>query len=1107
MPETGPLLFIEKGNHMREEILREVRDLSKELLHRYFCESDMEYLISKFTQDIVWIGAGEMMRAEGKDAVAEAFRAGKDDMIPCELYDETYTVREVAENCYFCESTGWAESVEGSGLYMKAHQRATFIYRRENGELRLAHLHHSVSYDDVKDDELFPVRAAKASYEQLQEMLGQREQQIELMLSQLPGGMQICKNDELYTTRWISPSLCQLLGYSSQTEYADRTGNCCKNFILPEDFESVRRVTGDELASGESYYLEYRAIRKNGSIIWVADVGKKVLFQNEEILYSFITDITEKKQNELKIEKAGREVERTAKFLTQLYNTVPCGILQFTTDPNHRLVSVNRMAWEFYGFASEAEYRSEVITPFQMVLGKDMDWVLKTAESLTLWGDVASYTRESQKKDGKPVWVNVTMGRIVNADGEEVIQAVFTDITEVRRIEIESERQRLIENQSLRAAICTAYPLIMRINLTQDYYECFVEEQDSYTIDRSGSYDELFRYGAERVYSAYREDYSSLFSRETIMKKFAEGEREIYLEYRQKGMDEEYHWISSHLIYVDNPVNGDMIAIRMIKILDAQRAEMAKQEQLLRDALAAAKAANSAKSDFLSRMSHDIRTPMNAIIGLSTIGKRKMEDPVRVRDCFDKIDTSSRYLLSLINDILDMSKIETGKMTLTNEPFDFIEMIAELNSIIFPQSLERGIDYEIHHKDPLERCYIGDSLRLKQILMNLLSNAVKFTAPGGKIRTEIEEEKRINGFAIFKISVSDTGIGMTPEFLEKLYQPFEQETLDSARNKIGSGLGLSIVYNLVNLMGGDIKAESRKGHGSRFTVRLPFGLLSDDGEREKERKTSQLLNNMKVLIADDDEYIGEQAAGILEGIGAGTVFVNSGIKAVAEVKKALEEGWLFDVAMIDWRMPEMDGIETVRRIRQLTGPDTMIIIISAYDWSSIEAEARAAGADYFISKPLFRASVYETFTKFRGRNSVELKQQAVESAFLGKKVLLVEDNELNMEIAKSLLEMHGLCIVTAKDGRAAVNTFEVSPEGSFFAVLMDIRMPEMNGLEATRAIRAMDRSDARTVPILAMTANAFDEDRMEALDAGMNGYLVKPLDLTMLISALKSLDG
>ena len=245
MPETGPLLFIEKGNHMREEILREVRDLSKELLHRYFCESDMEYLISKFTQDIVWMGAGEMMRAEGKDAVAEAFRAGKDDMIPCELYDETYTVREVAENCYFCESTGWAESVEGSGLYMKAHQRATFIYRRENGELRLAHLHHSVSYDDVKDDELFPVRAAKASYEQLQEMLGQREQQIELMLSQLPGGMQICKNDELYTTRWISPSLCQLLGYSSQTEYADRTGNCCKNFILPEDFESVRRVTGD----------------------------------------------------------------------------------------------------------------------------------------------------------------------------------------------------------------------------------------------------------------------------------------------------------------------------------------------------------------------------------------------------------------------------------------------------------------------------------------------------------------------------------------------------------------------------------------------------------------------------------------------------------------------------------------------------------------------------------------------------------------------------------------------------------------------------------------------------------------------------------------------
>ena len=280
----------------------------------------------------------------------------------------------------------------------EAHQRATFIYRRENGELWLAHLHHSVSYDDVRMMNC-SVRAAKAFLRQLQEMLGQREQQIELMLSQLPGGMQICKNDELYTTRWISPSLCQLLGYSSQTEYADRTGNCCKNFILPEDFESVRRVTGDELASGESYYLEYRAIRKNGSIIWVADVGKKVLFQNEEILYSFITDITEKKQNELKIEKAGREVERTAKFLTQLYNTVPCGILQFTTDPNHRLVSVNRMAWEFYGFASEAEYRSEVITPFQMVLGKDMDWVLKTARIPDFVGR-CSILYEGEPKEG-----------------------------------------------------------------------------------------------------------------------------------------------------------------------------------------------------------------------------------------------------------------------------------------------------------------------------------------------------------------------------------------------------------------------------------------------------------------------------------------------------------------------------------------------------------------------------------------------------------------------------------------------------------------------------------------------------------------------------------
>lgn len=1092
---------------MKNEILKEIRDLTKEILHKYFCESDIEFLISKFAPDIVWIGAGEKMKAEGREAVAEAFRAGKSDMIPCEIYDETFTVRELAENCYLCESTGWVESVEGTRMYMKLHQRATFIYRRENGKLWLVHLHHSASYADVKDDELFPVVAARESYEQLQEILNQRDRQIELMLEQLPGGMHICLNDGRFSTRWVSPSLCQMLGYGSQTEYADATDNCCMNFILPEDFAAVKSEIGEELKRGDSYYTEYRIIRKDGSVIWVADLGKKVFDQGEEVIYSFITDVTEKKHNELKIERAAREVERTAKFLTQLYNTVPCGILQFTTDPAHRLVSVNRMAWEFYGYASEEEYRNHIETPFQMVLDKDLDWVIKTAESLTLWGDVAAYTRESRKQNGEQVFVNVTMGRIVNANGEEVIQAVFTDITEIKRIELEAEKQRLIENQSLRVAICTAYPLIMRVNLTRDYYDCFVEEQNAYTINRCGSYDEMLLENSSRTYPAYREDYLKTFSRENIMQKFSLGEKEVYLEYRQMGSDEQYHWISSHLIFVENSVSGDMIAIRMIKLLDAQRAETAKQEQLLRDALAAAKAANNAKSDFLSRMSHDIRTPMNAIIGMSTIGKLKMEDPVRVKDCFDKIDTSSRYLLSLLNDILDMSKIETGKMTLSSETFDFIEMIAEINSIIFPQSLEHGIDYEIHHKDPLERYYIGDSLRLKQILMNLLSNAVKFTMAGGKIRIEIEEEKRVNGFAILKISVSDTGIGMSPEFLERLYQPFEQETADSARNKIGSGLGLSIVYNLTNLMGGDIKAESRKNEGSRFTVRLPFGLIHDDEERENERKTRELLKDMKVLIADDDEYIGEQAAAILDGIGAGTVYVNSGVKAVEEVEKSLIAGWMFDVAMIDWRMPEMDGIETVRRIRELTGPNTMIIIISAYDWSSIEAEARAAGADYFISKPLFRASVYETFTKFRAGRTASLSKQAVESEFLGKKILLVEDNELNLEIAKSLLEMHGLCIVTASDGRNAVETFKASPENSFFAVLMDIRMPVMNGLEATRAIRSMERADAATVPILAMTANAFEDDRCQAMEAGMNGYLVKPLDLTVLIAALKSLEN
>lgn len=1092
---------------MEEYTIQEVEAFANKILTTYFCDADVEFLISTFADEILWLGAGEKQKAEGAEAVAACFRTGKQDLAPCDMYDVHYETRRITKGIYVCEGDSWIVPQKGTGMYFKTHQRITFVFQEIDGQLKAVHIHNSVPYDAIKNDELFPADFGREFYQELKESLMQKERQIDLMLSQLPGGMQVCRIDSDFSIKWVSDSLCMLLGFADPEEFYAATTNGCQDMVAAEDYAFVYAQMQQRLQSGEdSYYVEYRARCKDETYLWVADFGKRVIdVDGEDVIYCFVSDITERKKQEEQMRIVNGEIKRQAEFLMQLYNTVPCGILQFTTDAQYAIVSVNRTAWEFYGYASEENYRMDIKTPFQMVLEKDLGQIKEQIDNLVLDGEMLRYTRESRKKDGTPVWVNVAIKRILNADALEVFQAVFTDITEMKRLQFAQEREQLIENSSLRAAICTAYPLIMRVNLTQNTYRCFIDEQETWGLDREGHYDTMLKTSLPYVYPSYQEDFMHIFSKEHILQRFAAGEREIYMELQQKGIDQIYHWISVHFIYVDNPVNGDILAINLIKVLDEQLAEKSRQELLLRDALASAKAANNAKSDFLSRMSHDIRTPMNAIIGMSTIGRLKSDDPARVQDCFQKIDTSSRYLLSLINDILDMSKIENGKMSIAHETFDLQQLCSEMITIIYPQAAERHLVFDLRYHEPLDRHYLGDPLRLKQIMMNLLSNALKFTLPGGSITVDVMERQRTNGFAYLCFTVKDTGIGMTEAFMKKLFQPFEQESSEAARNNVGSGLGLSIVYHLVHLMGGTVHVESQKGKGTTFQISLPFELLEDNEELEKRRKSKELLKNVHVLVVDDDMAVGEQTAIILGEIGAHSVWVNSGKKAVIEVQHALERGMHYDIAMIDWRMPDMDGIETTRQIRRLVGAETMIIIISAYDWSSIETEARRAGADYFIAKPLFRSDIYDAFCHINigAQQKENLSQPMLD--FTGQRILIAEDNALNLEIAKSLLEMQGFTVDTAVHGQQAVDMFLNAPPQTYLAILMDIRMPILDGLGATRAIRALPHADALDIPIIAMTANAFDEDRALALQAGMSGYLVKPLDFSALLEELARL--
>ena len=553
-----------------------------------------------------------------------------------------------------------------------------------------------------------------------------------------------------------------------------------------------------------------------------------------------------------------------------------------------------------------------------------------------------------------------------------------------------------------------------------------------------------------------------------------------------------------HNITMGSEVNGEKKYILVM----SDRTSDWKMNQALSEAVHVAETANRAKSIFLSNMSHDIRTPMNAIIGFTTLAVSNIDDKNRVQDYLGKILSSSKHLLSLINDILDMSRIESGKIHLEETEVCLSDVLHDLKTIISGQIHAKQLELYMDAMDVTNEDVYCDKLRLNQILLNLLSNAVKFTPAGGTVSVRLRQYPgKVKGSELYEFRVKDNGIGMSQEFVQKIFSPFERERTSTVSRTQGTGLGMAITKNIVDMMGGTIEVQTEQDKGTEFIVRLPFRTQPEHHHTEKIAE----LEGFKALVVDDDFNTCDSVTKMLVKVGMRSEWTVSGKEAVLRARQSMELGDAFHAYIIDWRLPDMNGIEVTRQIRSLDD-NTPIIILTAYDWSDIEVEARAAGVTTFCAKPLFMSDIRETLMAAIGQKQARAEDKILSEAdldFRGRRILLVEDNELNSEIAVEILKEYGFLVDTAENGAEAVEKIRNSAPGDYELVLMDIQMPVMNGYEAAKQIRALDDQTLAGITILAMTANAFDEDKKKALECGMDGFLSKPIVIEELICTLQ----
>ena len=725
--------------------------------------------------------------------------------------------------------------------------------------------------------------------------------------------------------------------------------------------------------------------------------------------------------------------------------------------------------------------------------------VLTAAVLLLVFGVLIQQTRRAAQ---------VTLAKEVSETENRVKQQELEEQLALQEELLQQEKKKN-QQDSMITALSSDYRSVYYVDLASDEGVCYRKDLDISGVSEEGEkfpFRERFLAYADRfVAEEYREGFKKFVGIASIREGLAATPIISYRYLVNHGGEESYEMLKIARAKTDGKQEGGINILGVgFTDIDAEMRDSMAKSQALSDALKTAEEASKAKTVFLSNMSHEIRTPMNAIIGLDSLALHEPGISPTTRGYLEKIDSSAKHLLSLINDILDMSRIESGRMVIRNEEFAFAKFLEQVNTIAGGQCEEKGLVYECRLNGSIADYYIGDQGKLRQALINLLGNAVKFTPKGGKVEFLVERTAGFADKSTLRFTVRDTGIGISKEFLPKLFDAFSQEDATAANKYGSSGLGLAITKNIIEMMNGKIDVTSEKGAGTTFTVAVTL-LNSDKKDDGSVGDVDIRPQDMSVLVIDDDPIACEHAKVVLGQAGIATEAAMSGKEAIEMVRLRHARRNPYNLIIVDWHMPEMDGVETARQIRSIINDESAIIILTAYNWDDVMEEAVSAGVDSFISKPLFFGSLLEEFKNTLKKKKMLLSVAKKPADLKGRRILLAEDMMVNAEILKEVLSMREIQSEHAENGKIALEMFESHPEGYYDAILMDMRMPEMDGLEASMAIRALDRSDAKSVPIIALTANAFDEDVQRSLQAGLNAHLSKPVDPEVLFKTLENM--